>query len=186
MVAWVYGVGIELARSVLLRARGGAPPPSITGVSGGAIAALLLATDVDLALDGAFWTLNGENMRRATKHKELSTRDAMRETLDAVLPRDAPALASARVGLTVVAAHGPMRAWPARPPIMIGEFRDCADLLDAISASFHIPLLRTRGVVVHKVVVKSMASGDVRGKGRTPQRRPAVTTEKGKGSQLVC
>ena len=139
MVAWMYGVGHELARSGLLRARGGAPPPRVTGVSGGAIAALLLATDVDLALDGAFWTLNGENMRRATKHKELSTRDAMRETLDAVLPRDAPALASARAGLTVVAAHGPMRAWPARPPIVIDEFRDRADLLDAVSASFHIP-----------------------------------------------
>ena len=47
MVAWMYGVGHELARSVLLRARGGAPPPRVMDISGGAIAALLLATDVD-------------------------------------------------------------------------------------------------------------------------------------------
>ena len=89
-----------------------------TGVSGGAINAVLLAAGVDVSPASCYQT----ELRAALKRHKGNTTPAVRSALDAALPENVAAEISGRARIAVVKADG--TSWASRRPLLIDTFED--------------------------------------------------------------
>ena len=131
MASWMYGF-CEALRTSPERFSGGS---TATGVSGGAINAVCLASGVSVAPDSDFITVMKQTLRRRGSNTTL----AVREALDATLPDDVAAQISGRAIVAMVEANGGPWRWS--KPLLASEFESKEDVIGAVCASAHLPFL---------------------------------------------
>ena len=131
MANWMYGFSDALRTSDLWSAGSS----TVTGVSGGAIGAVCIATGVDLSPSATFQS----ELRSALRQCGGNTSDAIRRALDVALPDDVARRVSGRARVALVRADG--QPWRSRKPTLVELYEDKEDVIGAVCASAHLPYL---------------------------------------------